>query len=84
MLFPIPMMLQLLDILPIRRNIGSLVLCVDVLISVQWCKLLLLQGGQVGVMDSYFRVLLFLCMVVIKQHGRHYGSSMFQGVLIGM
>ena len=78
---PIPTMLRLLDILPIKRSIGILVLLVDVLISVQQRKLLHLLEGQVKVVDNYCHVLPFQCMAVEVLHGTHCGFSMCLEVL---
>ena len=78
---PIPMMLRWSDILPIAHSIDTHILFFYVLISVQRCILLLHLWGQAAVEDSYFHVLLFLCMAVKVSHGIHCGFSMCSEVL---
>ena len=80
----IPIMLLGLDNLPIRHNIGILILCINVLISVQLCKLLHLPKDQAKVVDSYFHEPQFQYMVIVEQHRRHCEFSMFLEVLTGM
>ena len=72
---PVPMMLQLSDILPIACSIDIHVLFFDVLISVPRCKLLLLPVDQVLVEESYSHELQFQCKVKEELHGRHYEFS---------
>ena len=79
---PIPTMLRWSDILPIGHNIGILFLIFCALISVQQYILLLLQGGQVEVEDSYFHEPRFPCTVIIKSHGKHCEFSMNLGASI--
>ena len=75
MLTPVPMMLQLSDILPIAHSISIHVLFFDVLISTLHCKLLLLLVDKVLVKENCSHELQFQCKVKEELCGRHYEFS---------